>query len=89
MSASDFLNYLGVSSLGGLVGGLLSLVGKYFVDRATEEHKWKLRKKELLLDRELEAASAFFKFRRTTEQPNPGPGGDWDDYRGHVIENYC
>lgn len=69
------------------VTALLTLFFKPFFDERLETHKWKLKKKELLLDREIEAAKEFQKIRNKLLSINLNIDPDQYDIACDVIYN--
>lgn len=56
--------------------------------KETETHKWKLKKKELLFAKEMEAASAFTALHRWLEPRYRHPEMDWDEALEDVVESF-
>ena len=53
-----------------------------------ETHKWNLRKKEILFQKEIEAASAFFELHRKLEPSYRHPDMDYDEAMEDVVESF-
>jgi hypothetical protein len=53
-----------------------------------ETHKWKLKKNELLFEKEYAAAIAFFELRRKYEPSRKHPDMDWSEVQEYVIESF-
>lgn len=56
--------------------------------RDVETHKWKLKKKEILFEKEFEAASEFFVLRRKIEPKFRDPDMDYSEAMEEVIERF-
>jgi hypothetical protein len=56
--------------------------------REAETHKWKLRKKEILFEKEFEAASDFFVLRRKIEPRFRHPDMDWSEAVEGVVDDF-
>jgi|SRR5579864_92347 len=54
----------------------------------TETHKWNLKKKEILFQKEIEAASEFFELHRKLEPKFRHPDMDWYEAAEDVIESF-
>jgi hypothetical protein len=89
-----------VSALGGsavIAAAVAAFFGKLFADRSleshkakeSETHKLKLKKQELLFQKELEAASDFFALRRKIEPKYRHPDMDWGEALEDVVEAFA
>jgi hypothetical protein len=73
-----------------LKGELTNENEKLKADLAKEgdTHKWNLKKKEILLKREFEAADEFFELRREIEPRYRHPEMEWNDAAEDVIQGF-
>ncbi len=53
-----------------------------------ETHKWKLKKNELLFEKEYAAAAAFFALKRKYDPVRRHPDMDWHDVREDVVQSF-
>jgi hypothetical protein len=53
-----------------------------------EIHKWKLKKSELLFEKEYAAAVAFFELKTKYEPVRRHPDMDWHEVRGDVMDSF-
>ncbi|MCP3444082.1 hypothetical protein [Bradyrhizobium sp. CCGUVB14] len=56
--------------------------------KETETHKLALKKREMLYQKELEAASAFIALHRFIEPKYAYPDMDWDDAMDNVVDDF-
>jgi hypothetical protein len=56
--------------------------------REAETHKWKLKKKEILFEKEFEAASEYFGLRRKIEPRFRHPDMEWTDAVEDVVNDF-
>jgi hypothetical protein len=56
--------------------------------RDAETHKWELRKREILFQKEIEAASEFFELHRKLEPKFRHPDMDWNEAADDVIDGF-
>jgi hypothetical protein len=56
--------------------------------KETETHKLNLKKREILYQKEIEAASAFIALHRSIEPKYSHPGMEWEDALHRIVEDF-